>query len=132
MLFPLFLSAQRLDTFGYSAIYKYYPILSIWFGICIFNLSEIAAKKDVQDHNVKLDGVLEWLCCNGLTVKQEKCKLRVNSVTYLGHVIDANGVRPREKLVNNIVNTIIPVCKEDLKSFLGVIEFYARFVKPLC
>ncbi|KII72115.1 Transposon Tf2-8 polyprotein [Thelohanellus kitauei] len=56
-------------------------------------------------------------------------------VTYLGHIIDARGIKPLEDNIKAIKNQRSPQNSKELKSFLGMVGYYAKFVPmlfPLC
>ena len=84
--------------------------------------------KDKEDHDVTLHKVLTRLKASNLTVKAEKCKFRQKYITYLGHTITAEGVFPREELVNTICGLQSPSNKDELLHFLGMIEYYSKFI----
>ena len=49
------------------------------------------------------------------------------SVTYLGHVIDKEGLRPVNDKVKAIKNAPIPQNVSQLKSYLGLLNYYGKF-----
>ena len=67
----------------------------------------------------------------GLTLNQAKCKLLLPSVEYLGHVIDQHGVHPSQEKVKAIKEAPEPHNISELRSFLGIINHYARFLPNL-
>ncbi|KAJ1130344.1 hypothetical protein NDU88_008697 [Pleurodeles waltl] len=73
--------------------------------------------------------VLHILQKTGLTAESSKCRFAQRNVTYLGHEIDQDGIRPKKKLVEAIRNAPSPTSKDDLRSFLGLAEFYLKFVE---
>ena len=50
------------------------------------------------------------------------------SVTYLGHRIDSEGLHPTEEKVRAIRDAPAPRNVTELKAFLGMFQFYARYV----
>lgn len=48
---------------------------------------------------------------------------------YLGHEISSEGIKPKLNHVKNISNAPAPITKEQLSSFLGLTEFYSKFVQ---
>ena len=54
-----------------------------------------------------------------------------NSLTFLGHIISADGVKPDPTKVNAITDMPIPSSKADLRRFLGMINYVAKFVRNL-
>ena len=78
------------------------------------------------DHLKSLEEVLRQLARAGLRVKKNKCKLMVPSVSYLGHVIDANGLHPLPDKVQAIEDAPMPKNVTELKSYLGLLTYYGN------
>ena len=53
------------------------------------------------------------------------------SVTYLGHVIDANGLHPLSDRVRAIKDAPTPRSVSELKSYLGMLSYYSKFLPNL-
>ena len=53
------------------------------------------------------------------------------SVTYLGHVIDDQGIHPDPDKVKAIKEALDPCNLQELRSFLGLINYYNRFLPRL-
>lgn len=81
-----------------------------------------------EDHDAKLNKVLSILEQNGLTAEWNKCRFGVRSVAYLGHEISEKGVTPKTLNVGAIKEAPTPDNKDDVRSFLGMAEFYSKFV----
>lgn len=79
------------------------------------------------EHSAALETVLKVLSHNGLT-KHSKCKFHMKSVTYLGHELCEEGIKPKTSLVEAIQAAPHPTCRDDVRSFLGLAEFYAKCV----
>nr|XP_006813698.1 PREDICTED: uncharacterized protein K02A2.6-like [Saccoglossus kowalevskii] len=84
-----------------------------------------------KEHEENLDEVLDRLDKAGLKLKRDKCVFKKPSVTYLGHCIDATGIRPTEEKVAAIQKAPVPQNREELKSYLGLLNYYHRFLKNL-
>ena len=78
--------------------------------------------KDDQDHLRNLNLVLTRLAEAGLRLKHEKCRFMQASVTYLGYIINVQGVRADLSKVDVIKNTPAPENVQELRSFLGCIN----------
>lgn len=72
--------------------------------------------------------VLERLQEYGVRLKKEKCQFGVKSVEYLGHRIDARGVHTSDSKVKTITDTPPPINVTQLRSFLEMISYYAKFI----
>ena len=67
----------------------------------------------------------------GLRLKREKCAFMLNSVEYLGHNISADGLRPTEEKIRAIAEAPAPRNVAQLCSFLGLVNFYGKFLPQL-
>ncbi|XP_051962904.1 uncharacterized protein K02A2.6-like [Xyrauchen texanus] len=84
--------------------------------------------KDNAHHLANLEAVLSRLEKCGLRVKREKSEFFKTSLEYLGHVIDASGLHKSPDKLRAIAETPAPVNVNQLRSFLGLVNYYARFV----
>ena len=96
----------------------------------------ISGRNDVE-HLENLKSVLSILKPNGLRLKLGKCVL-LHEVTYLGFRINKDGVLPLPEKVEIIKNAQVPKNVTELKTFLGLINYYHRhlqnflsFLEPL-
>ena len=67
----------------------------------------------------------------GVKLKREKCVFMQKSIKYLGHVLDASGLRPDPDKVEAILKAPQPQNREQLESFLGMVQYYGRHVPEL-
>ena len=84
-----------------------------------------------EGHLQVLDEVLSRLDRAGLRVKKSKCEFMKPSVTYLGHRIDANGLHPLQERVRAIKDAPAPTSVSTLKSYLGMLTYYSKFLPNL-
>ena len=75
--------------------------------------------------------VLTILRAAGLQLKRSKCIFCAESVEYLGYRVDAAGVHATEDKVQAIKQALCPTSRAELRSFMGLVNFYGRFVKGL-
>lgn len=59
---------------------------------------------------------------------KEKCKFFEKLVTYLGNVLDERGVRPSDKKLRAIKEVPTPKYRQELRSYLGLLNFYGKFM----
>lgn len=67
----------------------------------------------------------------GLTVKLSKCTFLQEQVKYLGFIISKEGLRPDPEKLDAIVNAPTPENISQLKSFLGMLNYYGKFIPNL-
>ena len=81
-----------------------------------------------EEHDTTLKHVLLILRDSGLTISWDKCNIGTSGVEYLGHYLDEQGVSPKMKLITATEDAPAPVSTDQLRSFLGLAEYYSRFV----
>ena len=77
-----------------------------------------------DDHLEKLDVVLARLREAGLKVNATKSFFARTELEYLGYWITRNGIRPTSKKINAISNIAPPKTKKELRSFIGMVNYY--------
>jgi hypothetical protein len=88
----------------------------------------LIASKDPTQHIQHLRLVFELLQEAGLRINPAKCTVMVSSLSFLGHNLDASGISPMEKHVKALAEFPPPSDLKDLQRFLGLINFYRRFL----
>ncbi|XP_047993534.1 uncharacterized protein K02A2.6-like [Leguminivora glycinivorella] len=83
---------------------------------------------DDRSHIDTLYEVFERLRKYGLKVKKDKCTFFADSVTYLGFVISKHGVHTCPEKIEAIKQVPVPNNVSELRSFLGLVMYYAKFV----
>ena len=82
-----------------------------------------------QEHVERLRPVLSRLREAGLKLKPRKCKLLCEHVRFLGHVVSVQGVSTDPEKIRAIVDWPTPTCVKDVRSFLGMVGCYRRFIR---
>jgi hypothetical protein len=96
---------------------------------CLVYLDDVIIfSATIEEHVVRLRSVLERLRNGGLTLKFEKCKFAEEKVNYLGHVISKHGVQPDPGKISAVREFPTPTSVKELQSFLGLSNYYRRFV----
>ena len=88
----------------------------------------LVASKDEATHLVHLQETLKILRENGLVLNASKCQFMKKSVEYLGHEISVEGIKPLPSGVKAVAEYPQPCTVKDLQGFLGLVNFYRRFV----
>ena len=81
-----------------------------------------------SEHLKNLEIVLQKVQEAGLTLKLKKCNFGMSECTYLGHRIGRGGVLPENSKVKAIQGMPIPRTKKQVRSFLGMVGYYRRFI----
>ena len=87
--------------------------------------------KTEEEHLQDLEEVLSRLQAAGARLKRGKCFFMLRSVEYLGHRISEKGLHPTTKKVHAIQQAPPPSNQAQLKSFVGLINYYSKFLPNL-
>jgi len=93
-------------------------------------IDDILVATDTEEgHNKLVEEVLKRLEENDLFVKPEKCKWKVREVEFLGVVIGPRGVKMQKEKVEGVLNWPAPKNVKEVQEFLGLANYYKRFIK---
>ncbi|XP_042142281.1 uncharacterized protein K02A2.6-like [Ixodes scapularis] len=98
-------------------------------GVLIFLDDILIGGESKEQHDRRLRAVLQRFKEDGLRLNKAKCTFNTMQVVFLGFRIDKDGVRPTEDKVKAIHEAPEPKNKQELQSFLGLLNFYHRFLK---
>lgn len=96
--------------------------------IIVYQDDLLILSRTVSEHYRTLHKVLSTLKEAGIKLNIKKCAFFSSSVTYLGHVFDRDGVHPNPEKVKAIVEAPAPCDVKQLQAFLGLCNFYSRFI----
>ena len=123
-------------TFGVStapAIFQKVmdQILSGMSGVCCKLDDILIGGASEAEHHQRLEEVLQRLETHGIKLRSEKCQLGVSKLEYLGHVIDKDGLHPTQEKVEAILEAKVPENVSELRSYLGMVNYYSHFLPNL-
>ena len=98
--------------------------------ICYLDDILITGKSE-GEHIKNLEEVLKRFKEHGITLKKDKCVFVQKSVEYLGRVVDAQGIRTSERKVQAVREAPAPENIQELRSVLGMINYYGKFIPNL-
>ncbi|XP_024064460.2 LOW QUALITY PROTEIN: uncharacterized protein K02A2.6-like, partial [Terrapene carolina triunguis] len=87
--------------------------------------------RNEEDHLKNLEATLRRLEEYGLRVCKDQYEFFQPSVEYLGHIIDAAGLHKAPAKVKAIVEAPPPRNVSQLRSFLGLLNYYGKFISQL-
>ncbi|CAI6368041.1 unnamed protein product [Macrosiphum euphorbiae] len=97
---------------------------------CFFDDIVIKGSNLVELHK-RTKEVLDHLKQNNLHVNRGKSKFFETSVKYLGHIVDSDGLHKTSDKIEAILNAPKPTTQTEVKQFLGLINYYYRFIPDL-
>lgn len=84
--------------------------------------------KDKQEHDKRLQKVIETLRTNDIMLREDKCIYGTTKVQFLGHELSDQGIRPLDKYVSAIKDFRTPINISELQSFLGLINYIGKWI----
>ena len=121
MSFGLRKAAQSFQHFIYEVLWG----LLFSFGY-IYDI--LIACATPEEHSQHLRAVLQHLADNGLTIKVRKCVFGSTSLDFLGHHVSSMRIKPLEDNVSVICSFPKPTTQHKLRQFLGLVNYYRRFI----
>ena len=91
----------------------------------------LVASKSPEEHQHHLEILFKRLVEYGIVIKPSKCEFGKKAVKFLGHQVDTQGIRPIAEQLQVIKEYPIPDSFKKLRRFLGLVNFYRRFI-PHC
>jgi len=96
-------------------------------------IDDILVATDTEERHDKLvEEVLKRLEENDLFMKPEKYKWKVREVEFLEVVIGSREVEMQKEKVEGVLNWLAPRNVKEVQKFLGLVNYYRRFIKKLC
>lgn len=80
------------------------------------------------EHLDALRQVFERIQQSNLTIKPSKCEIGEHSITFLGHQIGGLQVKPMLQTLEKILGSKRPSTKKAVQSFLGLANYYRKFI----
>lgn len=100
-------------------------------GTQVFLDDIIITAEDKKTHFERLTLVLERLVQHGLKLNKKKCSFFQEAVEYCGFKIDTKGLHKTSSKVKAVKDAPKPSNVSELKAFLGLVNYYGRFLKNL-
>ncbi|GMP43953.1 hypothetical protein CsSME_00013113 [Camellia sinensis var. sinensis] len=85
--------------------------------------------KSGVEHEKHLRLALQILRDRKLYAKLSKCEFWLSSISFLGHVINEEGISVDPSKIEAIVNWPTPTNVSEVRCFLGLASYYRKFVK---
>ena len=96
---------------------------------CVYADDILCYSPDLKTHMADLQKIFDRLIAASLTLNPKKCKIAVQEVKYLGHILSPTGIQPNPAKVTVIQNHPIPKTVTEVRRFLGLTQYYRRFQK---
>ena len=100
-----------------------------WITLIVYIDDVIVFSSDFLEHIQRLKEVLDRFRQANMKLKPEKCELFKPEVTFLGHRVSKEGVKPDPNNIAKIMQWLEPSNVTEVKQFLGIASYYRRFVR---
>jgi len=81
-----------------------------------------------EKHLEALRDVLSVLSSENFRINKSKCTFAAAEVDYLGHAITSSGIKPQLQKISIILNLEAPTNVKQLRSFIGLVNYYRDFI----
>ena len=99
-----------------------------WSNCLVYIDDVVVPGRKFKDHLQNLKLVFDRFREAGLKLHLKKCKFGKKEVTFLGHLISASGVAVDPTKTDKIATWPEPQCQRDVQQFLGLANYYRRFI----
>lgn len=100
----------------------------LYNGVAAYLDDVLVYGRTVEEHDKNLEEVFKRIKNAGLRINPKKCSLYQSELVFLGHKISADGISTNDVMVKKIIEAEIPKCTKQLRSFLGLANYYRKFV----
>lgn len=107
---------------------KFSTLLAGIEGVIVHVDDVLIYAKSEEEHDSILQEVLKRIHNEGITLNKEKCIFKVQTVTFLGHVISKTGISIDPRRIESITNFPKPTCKNELLQLLGMINYAGKYI----
>ena len=97
--------------------------------VAVFIYDVMIATESEEGHDELVAEVIKRLEENDLYVKPEKCKWKIREVDFLGVVIGPEGIKMEKGKVKGVLEWLTLKCVKDIQKFLGLANYYCRFIE---
>lgn len=99
---------------------------------CMVYLDDIIVySNSLEEHIRNLKAIFDRLRETNLKIQLDKSEFLRKEVLYLGHMITKEGLKPNNDNIDAVLKYLLPKTKTEIKSFLGLVGYYRRFIRDL-
>ena len=91
----------------------------------------LVASSSFEEHKTHMHELMRRFAHYGVVLNKDKCVFGVSEITFLGHLVTQEGIKPLPQKVEAIENFLPPTNLKQLRRFLGMVNYYRRFI-PNC
>lgn len=100
--------------------------------ICLVYLDDIIIfSTSLQEHIENLEKVFLRLRSSNFKIQLDKSEFLRKEIAFLGHIITTEGIKPNPAKIEAIQKFPIPRTNREIKSFIGLLSYYRKFIPDL-
>jgi hypothetical protein len=103
-----------------------------WTRVCIYIDDVVIFGRTFEDKMKNLREVFERLRDSGLKARPDKCKFFRQEITFLGHIVSKEGIKPDNSNIEKVANWPRPTNVASLRSWLGLTAASSSHQKGCC
>ena len=100
----------------------------LYRGLLVFIDDILIYSKTAEEHAELVEWVLTRLEDEGYYAHPDKCEFFQKEVSFLGHVVSEKGVAVQQHKVKAVTEWPVPTTKKEVRAFLGLTNYYRRFI----
>jgi len=97
--------------------------------VAVFVDDMLVGTETEEGHDEIVEKILRRLEKNDLYIKPEKCVWKARKIRFLGVVIEPNRIEIEAEKVDGVLSWPQPKNVKDVRKFLGLANYYRRFIK---
>lgn len=98
--------------------------------ICVVYMDDILIfSTSFQEHLDSIKKIFQRLKQVNLKIQIDKCRFAAESTPFLGHMVTRDGIRTNRNTVEGILKIKVPTNVKGIKQFLGMADFYRKFIR---
>jgi len=97
--------------------------------VAVFVDDVLVGTETKEEHDEIMEEILRRLEENDLYIKLEKCVWKVRKIGFLEVIIGPNRIEMEEEKINGVLSWPQPKNVKDVRKFLGLTNYYRRFIK---
>jgi hypothetical protein len=97
--------------------------------VCVYFDDLLVFSKTEDEHFKHLELVLQMLDKHGLRARRHQCHFFQHDLKFLGHMVSAAGMRPDPTKVQAVNDWPVPRSMYELRSFLGLANYFRRYIQ---
>ncbi|MCG8047630.1 MAG: RNase H-like domain-containing protein [Candidatus Thiodiazotropha endolucinida] len=84
--------------------------------------------KDIEEHDRRLQKVLNRIREYNMKLNRDKCEFRKSSISYVGHILTGQGIKPDPEKVRAVKEMMPPTDVKGLQTYMGFVNYLAKFI----